>query len=446
MFGDFNGNATQKCGRFTIVRLYFYKKNLVMQAVIISIGDEILNGTTINTNASWMSTQIQPYGIDIYEVLSISDNSEHIINTLNKYCGVIDIVLITGGLGPTKDDITKKTLCTFFDASLVFHESIYLRLKAAFEKRGIPFTENNRDQAMYPDNCTILDNPLGTAQGMWFQSGKTAVISMPGVPFEMKGLMTEQVIPKILKTFSFPAIVNRYFMTSGISESFLAKQLEPLEANLPAHIALAYLPTPGVVKLRLTARGEDEAGIIDDLAPLEGQMRQILGEGIYAEEPLMLEAFIGKQLLALNATLSTAESITGGKIAHKLTLIPGSSAYFKGGIVAYSKEIKQSVLKVPAEIIEQFTTVSEQTALAMLEGLLEVTGTDFGIAVTGNAGPTKDTAGEPVGTVFIAVGSKSKKTVKKYFFNKNRDINIEYATMFSLHEMRILLTEYLVKA
>ena len=417
-----------------------------MKAVIISIGDEILNGTTINTNASWMSSQLQPLGIDTYEVLSISDSKLHILQTLSNYCEKVDLVLITGGLGPTKDDITKKTLCSFFESELEFHESIYNRLKAAFAKRNIPFTENNRDQAMYPHNCVVLDNPLGTAQGMWFRKGKTAVVSMPGVPFEMKGLMTEQVIPRILQEFHFPAIVNQYFMTSGISESYLSKQLEPLEEQLPPHITLAYLPTPGVVKLRLTARGEHEAVLNDEITNFKGQMRQILGNGIYAETPEPLEAFIGKQLISLNASLTTAESITGGKIAHKITLIPGSSEYYKGSIVAYSAELKQRLLKVNPETIKNSGTVSEQTALEMLTGLLETTGSDFGIAVTGNAGPSSDGENEPVGTVYIAVGSESKKVVKKYFFNKNRDINIEYTAMFALHELRILLTEYLVKA
>jgi nicotinamide-nucleotide amidase len=417
-----------------------------MKAVIISIGDEILNGTTINTNASWMSSQLQPLGIDTYEVLSISDSKSHILQTLSNYCEKVDLVLITGGLGPTKDDITKKTLCSFFESELEFHESIYNRLKAAFAKRNIPFTENNRDQAMYPHNCVVLDNPLGTAQGMWFRKGKTAVVSMPGVPFEMKGLMTEQVLPRILQEFHFPAIVNQYFMTSGISESYLSKQLEPLEEQLPPHITLAYLPTPGVVKLRLTARGEHEAVLNDEITTFKGLMRQILGNGIYAETPEPLEAFIGKQLISLNATLTTAESITGGKIAHKITLIPGSSEYYKGSIVAYSAELKQRLLKVNPETIKNSGTVSEQTALEMLTGLLETTGSDFGIAVTGNAGPSSDGENEPVGTVYIAVGAESKKVVKKYFFNKNRDINIEYTAMFALHELRILLTEYLVKA
>lgn len=417
-----------------------------MKAVIVSIGDEILNGTTINTNASWISTQLQPLGIDTYEVLSVSDQRDHILKTLENYCETVDLVLITGGLGPTKDDITKKTLCAFFESELAFHESIYNRLKEAFSKRNIPFTENNRDQAMYPHNCIVLDNPLGTAQGMWFKKGKTVIVSMPGVPFEMKGLMTEQVIPRILQEFNFPAIVNQYFMTSGISESFLASKLEPLEAVLPGHITLAYLPTPAVVKLRLTARGNDEKLLEQELKALTKQMRDILGAGIYAEAPIPLEQHIGNQLKALNATLATAESITGGKVAHKITLIPGSSDYFRGSVVAYNRTVKEQVLKVSTATIDKFTPVSEETALEMLDGILTVMGTDFGIAITGNAGPTTDGKAEDVGTVFIAVGSKTEKRVKKHFFNKNREVNIEYACMFSLHELRILLTEYLVKA
>ena len=417
-----------------------------MKAVIISIGDEILNGTTINTNASWISTQIQPIGIDIHEVVAISDNAIHILQTLETFIGKVDIILITGGLGPTKDDITKKTICSYFKSELVFHQEIYARLKAAFEKRNIPFTENNRDQAMYPDNCTILDNPLGTAQGMWFEKNDTVIACMPGVPFEMKGLMTNQVIPKIMKRFNFPAIVNKYFMTSGISESFLANKLEPLEALLPEHITLAYLPTPAVVKLRLTARGEDENLLEQELSAISNQMRAILGAGIYAEEPIPLEQHIGNQLRMLKATLATAESITGGKVAHKITLIPGSSDYFRGAVVAYHQSVKQHLLKVSTTTLENFTPVSEETAVEMLDGILSALGTDFGIAITGNAGPTTDGKAEDVGTVFIAVGSKTEKRVKKHFFNKNREVNIEYASMFSLHELRILLTEYLVKA
>jgi nicotinamide-nucleotide amidase len=416
-----------------------------MRAALISIGDEILNGTTINTNASWISTQLQPLGVDITEVLAISDNAEHILSTLSRYVGNMDIIVITGGLGPTKDDITKKTLCTFFNSTLEFHPDIYEKLKAAFEKRNIPFTENNRDQAMYPHNCEILPNSLGTAQGMLYRKDGSVIVSLPGVPFEMKGLMTEQVMPKLREAFSFPQIVNRYFMTSGISESFLAKQLEPLESMLPAHIGLAYLPSPGYVKLRLTARGQDEGPLLAELDELSAVMRTLLGKAIFAESAISLEEHIGNLLLAAKKTLGTAESCTGGKIAHKLTSIPGSSAWFVGGVIPYSNHLKSNMLQVPEATINTYGAVSEETVSAMLDGALQLLGTDFAIAASGIAGPTGGTPEKPVGTVWIGVAGHGQKVIRKHFFNKNREINIEYACMFALHELRLLLTEILVK-
>ena len=416
-----------------------------MRAALISIGDEILNGTTINTNASWISTVLQPLGVDIHEVLAISDHADHILGTLHAYVGEMEIIIITGGLGPTKDDITKKTLCRYFDSTLEFHQDIYDRLKAAFAKRNIPFTENNRDQAMYPHNCEVLHNTLGTAQGMLFKRNGSVIVSLPGVPFEMKGLMTDQVLPRLREELQFPTLLNQYFMTSGISESFLARQLEPLEAMLPGHIGLAYLPSPGVVKLRLTARGSDAATLKAELEMLSNEMRRILGSGIYAEEPISIEEHLGKLLVEGKATLGCAESCTGGKIAHKITAIPGSSNWFKGGVIAYDNQLKINILQVNESIISQFGAVSEETVSAMLDGALTVLGTDFAIATSGIAGPTGGTADKPVGTVWVGVAGGGKKVVHKYFFNKNREINIEYACMFALHEMRLLLTEILVK-
>lgn len=416
-----------------------------IQAAIVSIGDEILNGTTINTNASWISTQLQPLGIDIHEVTAISDDAEHITRCLIHYLQTVHIIIVTGGLGPTKDDITKKTLCSLFDSDLVFHADIYERLRDAFARRNIPFTDNNRDQAMYPHNCVVLPNTLGTAQGMWFERDGCVLVSLPGVPFEMKGLMTDQVLPRIRKTFTLPVIVNRYFMTSGISESFLAKQLEPLEAQLPGHIGLAYLPSPGVVKLRLTAHGRSAAELEPELNSLSALMHSILGKGIYATDQEPLESHVGTLLLQAGKTLGTAESCTGGKIAHKLTAIPGSSRYFTGSIVAYDNRIKEHILGVPATTLEKHGAVSEQTVSAMLDGALRVLGTDYAIAVSGIAGPDGGTPEKPVGTVWIGVAGGGRKVVKHYFFNKTRDVNIEYACLFALHELRMLLTDHLVK-
>ncbi len=416
-----------------------------MNAVIISIGDEILNGTTINTNASWIASQIQPLGINIHEVIAIADHKDHILQTLSNYIGNTEIILITGGLGPTKDDITKNTLCEFFQSTLVFHEDIYLRLKAAFERRGIQFTENNRNQAEYPDNCFIIQNKLGTAQGMWFQQNNAVVISMPGVPFEMKGMLSEVIIPKIRSEFKLPFIINKHLMTSGMSESLLSQTLEYLEATLPSSISLAYLPSPGVVKLRLTAKGDNEKELTDMVNEHALRFKELLGKTVYADEAMLLEEYIGKLLVRLNATLSTAESCTGGKIAHKLTSVPGSSFYYMGSLITYSYELKSQLLGVHPSTLEKYGAVSSETVIEMLNGAISNLKTDFAIAVSGIAGPGGGTSDKPVGTVYIGVAGRGGQRVKKYFFNKNRDVNIEYSCMFALHELRLLLEEKLEK-
>lgn len=414
-------------------------------AALVSIGDEILNGTTINTNASWISTQLQPLGINIHEVIAISDNAQHITSCLESYLNRVQLIVITGGLGPTKDDITKKTLCTLFDSELIFDQDIYNRLKETFEKRNIPFTENNRDQAMYPNNCRVLPNALGTAQGMWFERNGTIVVSLPGVPFEMKGLMTDQVIPLIKQTFTLPVILNRYFMTSGISESYLARQLESVEDKLPDYIGLAYLPSPAVVKLRLTAQGRPVSEMEEMLNRLSAEVSDILGSGIYAFEPVLLEEHIGKLLIESGKTLSIAESCTGGKLSHKITSVPGSSAYFPGSIVTYSYAIKTSHLQVPEAVLQTYGAVSHETIEYMLDGALRQFGSDYAIAISGIAGPDGGTPEKPVGTVWIGVAGKGERFIKKHFFNKNREINIEYACIFALHELRLLLSKHLAK-
>lgn len=419
--------------------------NKPILAALVSIGDEILNGTTINTNASWISTQLQPLGISIHEVIAISDQAAHITACIESYLARVQVIIITGGLGPTKDDITKKTLCTLFNSELVFHADIYNRLKEAFEKRNIPFTENNRDQAMYPHNCRVLPNALGTAQGMWFEDKGTVIVSLPGVPFEMKGLMTDQVMPLLKETFDLPVILNRYFMTSGISESYLAKQLETVEDKLPDYIGLAYLPSPAVVKLRLTAQGRAVTEMEEALNALSAEVKQILGPGIYAFEQELLEVHIGKCLKAAGKTLSIAESCTGGKLSHKITSVPGSSAYFPGSVVSYSYDIKTDLLQVPESVLLTHGAVSQQTIEYMLDGALRLFSSDYAIAISGIAGPDGGTPDKPVGTVWIGVAGGGDRVIKQHFFNKNREINIEYACMFALHELRLLLSKHLAK-
>lgn len=414
-----------------------------MQAVIISIGDEILNGTTLNTNASWIALQIQPLGINTQEVLSISDNHTHILAALNRYMGNVDVIFITGGLGPTKDDITKYALCEFFESQLVFHEDIYLKLKHAFEKRNFPFAESNRSQAMYPHNCVLLKNSMGSAQGMWFEKNNTVVLSMPGVPFEMKAIMQEQALNKIQTTFQLPVIINSYLMTSGMGESWIAQQIEEIENSLPPYISLAYLPSPCVVKLRLTAKGTNRNLLQTETDKFSLAIKNKLGDVVYSDKQELLEEHIGTLLHKLQSTVSTAESCTGGKIAHKITSIPGCSNYYPGSVITYSYELKTQLLGVQQTTLEKFGAVSAETVGEMLDGVLRTTQTDFAIAVSGIAGPDGGTASKPVGTVYIGVANKNEKRITKHFFNKNRDVNIEYTCMYALHELRMLLLDTL---
>ncbi|MEZ5013884.1 MAG: CinA family nicotinamide mononucleotide deamidase-related protein [Chitinophagales bacterium] len=415
-----------------------------MRAVLLSIGDEILNGTTVNSNAAWIATQIQPLGFDILEILAISDKAAHITAAMDRYIGVAELIITTGGLGPTKDDITKKTLNTYFDGTLQLHADILERLQQAFAKRNIPFTENNVDQAMYPDSCTILPNPLGTAQGMLFERNNTTIICLPGVPFEMQGLMENAVLPFLRERLDLPVIWNRHIMTSGMSESLLAKTIGPVEDDLPEYISLAYLPSPAVVKLRLTARGSDMASLRAETETYALRIRELLGNFWYADDAIPLEAHIGTLLRERNATLCTAESCTGGNIAHKITLIPGSSDYFKGSIICYAEEVKEQLLGVRPDTLQQYSAESRETVDEMLTGALRLMGTDYAIAVSGLAGPSAGKGVDPVGTIYIGVAGAGDRHIHKHFFNKNRQVNIEYATMFALHTLRLLLNNHLV--
>ena len=411
----------------------------VMDALILTIGDEILNGTTIDTNSAWIGRELALIGVSVKEIRSVSDRHEHILSTLHDIFSKYRLILVTGGLGPTNDDITKKTLCAFFGSELVFHENIYKRLQSAFASRGIVFTENNGSQAMLPADCEILPNALGTAQGMWFEKNGSVLISMPGVPFEMKGLMNDIILQKIKKQFTLPVIVNRYIMTSGISESLLADTIAPVENKLPAYISLAYLPAPGIVKLRLTAKGNNEDELKKEVEIYASEIISLVKESVFGSDGELPEEVIGKKLKMLHATLATAESCTGGKIAAKITSIPGSSDYYVGSVVAYANEIKNSVLGVSSETLENFGAVSKETVDAMLTGALKVFRSDFAVAVSGVAGPSGGTDEKPVGTVYIGVADRKERVVKKYFFNKNREMNIEYAAVFAIHELMMLL-------
>lgn len=416
-----------------------------MQAIVITIGDEILNGTTVDTNAAFLGRELSNLGIQLKEKISISDQAKHILDTLNRYVGQVDIMLITGGLGPTKDDITKYTLNEFFQGNLVLNEDVLRSIEDRFQKRGFTMTDRNRDQALVPDVCTVVNNALGTAPGMLFEKEGTLVFSMPGVPYEMKAMFTDGVIPVLREKLTLPVIVNRHIMTSGIGESWLADNIEDLENGLPPHITLAYLPAPGVVKLRLTGRGTDRPTIEEAVHEQVRIFSERIGKYVFGYDEETLPAAIGRRLLLLGKKLSVAESCTGGHIGHLITGIPGCSAYFNGSVVSYDYHMKEQVLGVKKSTLATYGAVSAETISEMLHGIQRITGSDFAIAVSGVAGPGGGLPEKPVGTVYIGVAGPEGQQIKKHTFGSNRAINIEYSSMYALHALRMMLDGYLEK-
>ena len=409
-----------------------------MKATVITIGDEILIGQIVDTNSAWIGQKFSELGVKLHEIISVGDEAPQIVDALNRTRASSQIILMTGGLGPTKDDITKKTLVDYFNTELVLNEEVWEKMKQIFEKRGLKVLEMNRSQAMIPKDCTMLPNTRGTAQGMWFDRDGIVFISMPGVPHEMKHLMDTQVIPKLKERFSFPKIIHATVMSAGAGESVIANMLSDFEDKLPAHIKLAYLPNLGTVKLRLTARGDG-----DELTgEVEGQtekLKEVLGDYVYTGGEEKLESVIGKMLIKRKETVSCAESCTGGFIAHLFTSVPGSSKYFEGGIVSYSYDVKEKILGVKNSTLNSVGAVSEECVREMLEGLLKATGTTYGISVSGIAGPEGGTADKPVGTVWIAVGSKEKVIAKKFQFFPSRMENIQVFSNAALNMLRLFI-------
>ncbi len=409
-----------------------------MKATVITIGDEILIGQIVDTNSAWIGQRFSELGVKLHEIISVGDDAAQIVGALNRAKSSSQIILMTGGLGPTKDDITKKTLVDYFQTELVLNEEVWEKMKQIFEKRGLKVLEMNRSQAMIPKDCTMLPNTRGTAQGMWFDRDGVVFISMPGVPHEMKHLMETQVIPKLRQKFSFPQIVHSTIMTAGAGESVIANMLSDFENNLPSKIKLAYLPDLGTVKLRLTASG-DAVELKNEVDAQKDKMKAVLGDYVYTEGEEKLESVIGKILTKKKETVSCAESCTGGYIAHLFTSIPGSSIYFDGGVVSYSYEVKEKILGVKNSTLNSVGAVSEECVSEMLEGLLSVTGTTYGIAVSGIAGPEGGTADKPVGTVWIAVGSKEKMIAKKFQFFPSRMENIRVFSNAALNMLRLFV-------
>ncbi len=409
-----------------------------MKATVITIGDEILIGQIVDTNSAWIGRQFSALGVQLYEILSVGDSAWQIVNALNHAKATSQIVLLTGGLGPTKDDITKNTLVEYFNTELVLNEELWQKMKQIFEKRGMQVLEMNRSQAMIPKDSLLLPNLRGTAQGMWFEKDGVVFISMPGVPHEMKHLMETQVLPRLKQKFEFPRIVHHTVMTAGAGESVIANLLKDFEEQLPAYMKLAYLPNLGTLKLRLTAHGNGD-DVVTEAAHQLTKMKTALGSYFYADGEAGLETILGNLLLEQKATVSTAESCTGGYIAHLFTSVPGSSTYFEGGVVSYSYDVKEKLLGVKTSTLNQAGAVSEPCVLEMLQGLLSSTGTTYGIAVSGIAGPGGATPDKPVGTVWIAVGNQQQQVARKFQFFTSRAENIQVFSHAALNMLRQFL-------
>lgn len=406
-----------------------------MLAEIITIGDELLIGQVVDTNSAWMGQQLNLAGVKIHQITSVSDDEQHIIRALDEARNRVDLILITGGLGPTKDDLTKYTLCNYFNTKLVFDQQAYNDLEERFRKFGREVTPRNRTQAELPESCKPIYNKAGTAPGMWFEEGEKVFVSMPGVPFEMKAMMINDVIPRIKQRFRTSFVVHKTILTQGVGESFLADKLVDFEEKLPQPFKLAYLPAVGSVRLRLSASGEEQQ-IRAIMTEQEKKIIALIKDYIYGYDEETLEEIIGKLLLQRNQTLSTAESCTGGYISHLVTSVPGSSVYYMGSTITYSYQSKTDLLGVPAELIQTKGAVSEEVALWMAKGVKEKFNVDYAIATTGVAGPSGGTPDKPVGTVWIAIGTPKGVTAQKFQFGGDRQRNIQMTGMNALNLLR----------
>ena len=412
-----------------------------MLAEIITIGDEILIGQIVDTNSAWMAKQLKDAGIRVKQISSVSDNKEHILTALAEAANRADIILITGGLGPTKDDITKKTIAEYFNVEMVENADALDNVTRIFAKYNRPLLDINRLQAQVPSNCEVIVNKNGTAPGMWFNEGDKIYVSMPGVPFEMMYMMEDEVIPKIKSLFKLPSIVHKTILTVGEGESFLAKRIEDIEDSLPGHIKLAYLPKLGQVRLRLSAYGDNEALLTAEVNKYAAQLIERMGSIVVAEEDVALEKAILDMMGKRALTLSVAESCTGGYLSHLFTQHAGSSKVFLGGAVSYSNNLKENILGVKPDTLLQFGAVSEQTATEMVQGALANFKSDYAVAITGIAGPDGGTDDKPVGTVWIAVASAQKTEVKKFTFGNKRLQNIERSATSALGMLNTLLND-----
>ena len=414
-----------------------------MFAEILTIGDEILIGQIVDTNSAHIAARLQEIGVAVYQITSVQDNREHILQALAEAETRAELIIVTGGLGPTKDDITKHTLCEYLDDELVMDPDVLAHVEHLFRTYiSTPISELNRRQALVPSRAIALHNAHGTAPGLWMQGKKAVIVCLPGVPLEMKMLLEHEVMPRVISGFDRPVILHRTLITYGLGESAIAERLDTWEDTLPGHIKLAYLPNLGKVRLRLSARGKDPEGLATDLERWVGELRDQLSDILFGEEDgEPLEATVGKLLVRKGLTLSTAESCTGGAIAAALTAVPGASAYFRGGAVTYATELKTGLLGVPASVIASESVVSAAVASAMAEGARRNLQSDLAVATTGNAGPDKGDSDAPVGTVYIAVSGPSGTRVEKFNMGNHR----ERVVRKSVHKALEMVREEILK-
>ena len=403
-----------------------------MNLDIISIGDELLIGQTLNTNAHWISKELNSIGFTIRQQTTISDTEEAILNALEDSLSKADVVLITGGLGPTNDDLTMPVLNKYFGGKLIRDEKVYQHIEQLVTSRGFEMNENNQQQAIVPDNCKVVHNAHGTAPGLWFEKDNKVIVAMPGVPYEMKAMISDTIVPWLKEQYELPEIINQMVYTQGLPESMLAEQIADWETGLPTTIKLAYLPSPGRVKLRLSSTGKDRNELQKSINLEIEKLTQLIPQHIYSEDNEDLGSVVGAWLSKNNKTIATAESCTGGYIAHLITRVAGSSDYYQGSVISYANGIKVSELNVKQTDIDNYGAVSQQVVEHMAFGVKQKMNTDYAIATSGIAGPTGGSEDKPVGTIWIAVATPDGVVSKKYLFGKQRDVNIERAAITAL--------------
>jgi len=409
-----------------------------MKATIITIGDEILIGQIVDTNSGFIAKSLDRIGVEITEMISISDDKQHILDTFEKLQDNVDLVLITGGLGPTKDDVTKKTFCDYFEDELIVDQKVLAHVTELIEGfYNRPITQMNKDQALVPSKATVLHNKVGTAPGMWVKKRNTVFVSLPGVPYEMKYLVENEVVPKIIKEYSRPYIIHKTVLTYGQGESMVAERIEAWEDSLPSFLRLAYLPSPGRVKLRLSARGTDKEFLDAELEKHLLSLAVIISDIIVGyEEDETIEVMLAAALQKQGKTIATAESCSGGSIASLIAAVPGVSSCFKGSVVAYDTRIKTAVLGIPEAMIEEFSVVSATVAKAMALSVQKMMQSDYAIATTGNAGPSKGDSDAEIGTVFIALATPDEVIVEEFNFGQPREKVIDRTVYKSLEMLQ----------